>query len=338
MTLGFRPGFRRTAGFPPAPTSGFRFFWTLALTLLLGVWAVAPALARPAATPTTADLAAVERATTALVSMQDPSGGFPGFSGEVDPAASLDALLALAAARDAGIAVDLDALLAYVATEALVIAQTGPAAAARLTLALAAAGENPRSFASVDAVSIVAAGFDDATGFCGSQVYEHSLCVVALVAAGDEAPAAWIESLRANQNDDGGWAYDGSAASRLSDSNTTALAIQALVAAGVAPDDPALAAGRAFLESLAVAGGGVAYMAGEPLVADANSTALGIQAMLALGETTDDVAAHVAALVALQNDSGLFGYSADYPDDNLLATVQAIPALLGRVYPWTPTR
>jgi hypothetical protein len=306
------------------------------------VWAVlALVLANPLAavarqtSATTYDLPAIERATAAILAQQDASGAFPGFSGEPDTAATIDALIALAAAQAAGVDVDLAPILAYLAGDALVFAQTNPASAARLSLGLAAAGGDSSAFASVDPLGLVMRGFDDATGFCGAQVYEHSLCVLALVAGGASVPPAWIDVLRANQNDDGGWVYDGTAESRTSDTNTTAVALQALIAAGVAIDDPAVVAGREFLFAMRAEGGGFAYLAGGPLVADANSTALCIQALIALREDprSADWGDPVAALLAFQNESGLFGYSAEYPDDNLLATLQALPALAGLALP-----
>jgi hypothetical protein len=41
----------------------------------------------------------------------------------------------------------------------------------------------------------------------------------------------------------------------------------------------------------------------------------------------------VAALAALQNESGAFAWQAAIPDDNLLATVQALPAVAGKAFP-----
>ena len=41
----------------------------------------------------------------------------------------------------------------------------------------------------------------------------------------------------------------------------------------------------------------------------------------------------ISALEALQNESGAFAWQAAVPDDNLLATVQALPALAGKAFP-----
>ena len=46
-----------------------------------------------------------------------------------------------------------------------------------------------------------------------------------------------------------------------------------------------------------------------------------------------DGASPAAALEALQNESGAFAWQAAVPDDNLLATVQALPAVAGKAFP-----
>jgi hypothetical protein len=65
-----------------------------------------------------------------------------------------------------------------------------------------------------------------------------------------------------------------------------------------------------------------------------------IQAIVAAGQdpmgtdwATDDGITPVSALEALQNESGAFAWQAAVPDDNLLATVQALPALAGKAFP-----
>ncbi|MEZ4497837.1 MAG: hypothetical protein R2845_13905 [Thermomicrobiales bacterium] len=71
----------------------------------------------------------------------------------------------------------------------------------------------------------------------------------------------------------------------MSDSNTTAIAIQAPIAAGVDPSDESIQAGLAYLETVIdPEQGGFAYDANSGLIADANSTAVVIQALIAAGE------------------------------------------------------
>ena len=70
--------------------------------------------------------------------------------------------------------------------------------------------------------------------------------LIALTAAGEAIPDAALEPVRTAQGEDGGWAFDGSTAPGAADSNTTALVIQALVAAGHG-DDPMVDRALAFL-------------------------------------------------------------------------------------------
>jgi hypothetical protein len=106
--------------------------------------------------------------------------------------------------------------------------------------------------------------------------------------------------------------------------------IQALVAAGYGDSDlipPAVA----FLQTLQLPdGSGYAYGSGDPLTADANSTALVAQALIA---TNEDAADASTALAAYQLPDGALRYMLADTDPNLLATVQSIPALAGKALP-----
>ena len=81
--------------------------------------------------------------------------------------------------------------------------------------------------------------------------------------------------------------------------------------------------------------GGFAFGGGAPLVPDANSTALAVQAILAAGQDPAGVEWKNAtgALATFQNSTGAFRYTDAEPADNLFATVQAVPALAGRPLP-----
>ena len=140
--------------------------------------------------------------------------------------------------------------------------------------------------------------------------------------------------MRAAQGEDGGWAFDGSTAAGAADSNTTALVIQALVAAGHG-DDPMVDRALAFLSTLLVPDGGFAYGPADPLVADANSTALVLQALIAAGEdpASPEWGNAPLALALFQTPSGGLRYMATDEEPNLLATVQAIPAMEGLSLP-----
>lgn len=262
-----------------------------------------------------------------LLDQRLDDGAFPGFTGEGDPGLTVDAVLALSAA---GMVDELDQSLAYLEGEALVFAQIGPGSAAKLALALAAAGRNPHDFATVNPLSIVehaAAG-----GEIGFGPYDHALGLLALAAGGSEIPDQAIDVVFDTQSEAYGWSFDGSSAEGAADSNTTALMIQAAYAAGIG-DDERIAAALDWLVSLQADDGGMPYHAGEP--SDANSTALAIQALIAAGqETHETVRTELQeTLVAFQNENGSISWLLDPRDENIFSTVQVIPALVGAILP-----
>ena len=280
--------------------------------------------------------AAIESAVTWLISQQADDGGFLGFSGESDAAVTADAVIALAAAKNAGVDVKLDSVLVYLRENALVFAQTGPGQAAKLVLAMVAAGGDPTDIEGVNPLSLVEAGSKSESGIIGFGPFDHSLGILALVATGTDVPDTAIEALRATQIEDGSWAFDGGIAVGAGDTNTTAVAIQALVAAGLG-DDPMVSKALDYLKSTQVESGGFPYQPGLAPNGDANSTAVVVQALIAAGQdaTSSEWNDAAAALTAFQNDSGAFRYTDDQPDDNLFATLQAIPAIAGQAYPIT---
>ncbi|MDQ3045758.1 MAG: terpene cyclase/mutase family protein, partial [Chloroflexota bacterium] len=282
--------------------------------------------ARPSAT-----VEDLQAAINWLVSHQAAEGAFTGFSGEADPGTTSDAVLALAAAGNAGI--DVTAPLAdardYLLTQSEEYASMGPGQAAKLILALYAAGDELSSLDGLDLTTT-----SQASGLYGTGVFDHALVILALVAMREEVPAGAIETLRATRIEDGSWAYDGATTLGSGDSNTTALVVQALVGAGMV-DDPMIAGAFTYFAETQSAERGFAFNAAEPLVGDANSTAIVLQAAIAAGEDLDapEWRAASQALRQFQNQSGAFRYNEVQLEDNLFATMQAIPALAGEILP-----
>ncbi len=217
--------------------------------------------------------------------------------------------------------------------------QTGPGQAAKLALAAVTGGRDPRDFAGLDLVAAMTAPLATPVpagvpGIYGDDLYDHALVLIALAASGETISEAALEPLRASQGEEGGWAFDGSTGPGAADSNTTALVIQALAATGRA-DDPVVDRALAYLSTLLVPDGGFAYGPGDPLVADANSTALVLQAVIAAGEdpASGEWGNAPLALARFQTPDGGLRYMATDEEPNLLATVQAIPALEGLSLP-----
>lgn len=322
-----------------------------ALLPLLAVIAVLPggivaAQATPAslAASPVADSAALGKAVDWLLTQQGADGGFKGLSGKADASTTADAMIALAAAKHAlpDRAAKIDAATAkavgFMSTgdTALVFTQTGPGQAAKFALALIAAGKNPRDLVKVDPLVIVEHGQDPKTGIYGTGIFDHALCLLALTAAGegDKIPASAIDALQAAQASNGGWAYDGNTDPSKVDGNTTALVIEALVASGHKESD-LVAKGAQYLAATRASDGAYAFNDQAGTAPDANSTAFAVQALIATGAND---AAGLRALAAFQNPSGAFRYNDQQKDDNLLSTLQAIPALAGQALPISPAR
>ncbi len=275
-------------------------------------------------------------ATAWLLAQQRPDGGFAGFSGESDPGMTVDAVLALAAA---GLdparprAENAPSAVAYLESVASTYSRT-TGGTAKLVLAAVAAGRDPRAFGGLDLVARLRQAYDPATGLYDTQLFSNAYALLALAAVGQSVPPAAIEAVLARQGSDGSWAWDGSTEPGAGDSNTTALVVQALAALGRA-HDPAVTRALAYLRSVQAPDGAFAYQPADPLVGDANSTALAVQALLAVGEEPQSASWRFAldALARFGNPSGALRWRDDAADDNLFATVQAIPALARQPFP-----
>ncbi len=330
-----------------------RWIRTLALTLamLVGlVGLVAPAAARdatPAATPVSGTPAArvlglgdadISAAVAAMLSVQAADGGFIGFSGESDPGVTTDAVLALAAAEVAGVDSGnaIDDALSYLEETGAAYAETGDGQRAKLVLAVEAVGDDSADFGGEDVWAPIEDG-DDTAGLVEGGAFSLSLVVLAAVAVESDRTDELTQLLVEQQVEDGSWAFVPDAVPGDGDTNSTSLAIQALVAAGDV-EDPAIEGGLSYLQTARADDGGYGYapsVDASPVIPDANSTALVLQAQIAALVSEDDPAfvADAAALAAFQNESGQFRFTDDQPEDNLFASVQAIPAIAGLALP-----
>src|SRR5438270_4469097 len=121
-----------------------------------------------------------------------------------------------------------------------------------------------------------------AKGEYGTDIYSDALAVLGLRAAGQNVGQDSIDFLKAQQKSDGGWSAD-NADQYGTDSNTTSLVLQALLAAGVPSDDANIANGLSYLQSIFSAGG---FGDAPGLPPDPNSDELGIQAIIAADQQT----------------------------------------------------
>jgi hypothetical protein len=280
-----------------------------------------------AATP---QATAADHALDYVRTLQNADGGFPAFGSDSTAGATIDAVLAFATDG-----VDIDDVqkagnspIDYL--EAQAAAYSGTAGgAAKLVLGLVAAGEDPRDFAGEDWVAKMRSYYDAATHRYGEQTVDQAIYMLAREALGlspQDGTAAYLES---KQLTDGCWEFaDGFGC----DTNSTAMAVQALVVAGVDSNGASIQAALDYLKSAQNADGGFPYLV--PSDSDANSTAFVLQALVAAGEDIDaggpweKTGSHtpMQALLSYQNSAtGAFTYGGQ---DNFYATYQAVPALL----------
>lgn len=277
------------------------------------------------------------KATGWLETQQQDDGGFG--SPASSPGVTCDAVMALAAAGE-----NSDAFLRngtspldYLGTHVISATQS-VGGTAKLVLAVVAAGQSPDSFAGKDLWEILNGQYDSANGHFGKDGTGHMWAMLSLKGAGEPIPDAAVAWLKGVQIEDGSWDWGGTTAGP-GDTNDTALALQALAAAGEPKDSPVVTKALGYLLGQQNDDAGFPYVTPSQYgtESDANSTANVIQGLLAVGqdlaEWSKGDAKVMDLLVSLQNPSGAFRWKADVPQDNLLATVQAIPAVLNQPLP-----
>jgi hypothetical protein len=279
---------------------------------------------------------AVDLAVAWLAGQQLEDGGFStGFSDGSDLGASADAAIAFASAGQdpAEVSAQGVSLMEFLATTVSETDLDGsPGLAAKAVLAVVAAGGTPQQFGGNDLIVLVGDGYHQDSGLFGTGSFDSALAILALTAADQAVPIGAVDGLLATRIEDGSYGFTGDTTPGSGDSNTTALVVQALVAAGATREDiqPSLD----YFMAVQNDDGGWTYQKpsdfGEDT--DANSTALVTQALLAAGESLNEWSNPVDALLLFQDGSGAFGFNAAMSDPSLLATVQAIPALAGVDY------
>lgn len=205
-------------------------------------------------------------------------------------------------------------------------------------LAVVAAGENPAGFASRDLVARLGALYHPASGAYGDgSTFSQAFAILAIVASHGSVPEAATAELAALAGFDGSWSY-GAARPKAGegDTNSTAIALMALDAAGVHSAD---AAGLDFLSSQQLPDGGFPYQnssAFGPPASDADSDAMVLAALVAAGEDPASAAWSVASsnvLTSLRDSQGGDGGFA-YPGmgESAFTTSQVPAALLSLPY------
>jgi hypothetical protein len=301
-------------------------FATIAVALIAGFVLALPALADGPA------------AVAWLRAQQNADGGFG--SPDSSVGATADVLLAAAAADEnaAGWAVEGNTALAYLVANAGTIQKAGEAAKA--TLALIASGINPRDLGGIDLVAMLEgmANGDGKIGGDSDYINEHCYAVIALSSARRPIPGAAVDYLLNRQIEDGTWSWNGDTTPGNGDNNTAAMAVLALIAAGVPADNAQIQKTLDHFQEQQNEYGGFPYIAPSPFGtdSDSNSTAVVMWAIEAAGQDPAGAAwkyqgqdGHSALdrLRAFQNANGAFRWQDGVPDDNFVSTVQAVIAL-----------
>lgn len=271
---------------------------------------------------------AANSAVSWLKTQQQPDGSFQGFG----VGSTVDAGLALVAAGEnpAEFAQGNATAWSFLQSKAADLAKT-PGSAGK-TLILLGAMKMNGELGGVNLVNTVVNSYDPATGHYGKDVIGHAFAMLGLRALGKDVPAKAVDFLKSTQTPEGGWAFSGDTAAGGADTNTTAVVIQALVAAGAYKTEgygTVIKKAVSFLDSQQNADGGFPYQKNDPQSneSDVNSTAYVSQAMYILRNYTTADAAN-AFIAGLQKQNGAFQWKKSEAADNAGATYQAVPALL----------
>lgn len=227
---------------------------------------------------------------------------------------------------------DSPSLLSYWTGSGASYANKKAAQAGKLAMGLVAAdgcwplgAMQPAEFYSVTTGAFAPGSGDQAMAMLGHQALSQTVPITA------------NQYLKTMLQADGGWEW---VPGLGSDTNSTALAIQALLANGEGVTSSVIVSGLNYLKSAQNPDGGFTY---DPLSqwgtdSDTNSTSYVVQAILAAGQ--DPISGTwvvtntnpISYLLSMQLSDGSFEWQPGY-GSNLLATSQAIPALLGYSFP-----
>jgi hypothetical protein len=240
----------------------------LAVTIL-----VAPGAALAAPDPATSALAY-------LAGQQAADGSIASSAGPTE-----DFILGTAAANyDPNTLVSCAGRSAYQYLTAKLTAETATAGGTgKLILAVLAGKLDPTVFGGQDLVIRLGTFYNTTTGAYGDgSTFGQSLAILALKGAGQAIPAPAVTELEGLQDTDGSWNYQAGSNSTSGDTNSTAIAVEALTAAGVPTSDASVTKAIAYLHTQQNSDGGFAYSA--PGASDPDSDALVIQALVALNQ------------------------------------------------------
>jgi hypothetical protein len=223
-------------------------------------------------------------------------------------------------------------LFAYAISRGTEFAEKNAAGAGKLATALAA----QESYWPVDALRPLDY-YDPMSGTYDSATLYHAWAMLGTASLSETVPLSATKALKDLQLPNGGWEWT---AEWGADTNNTALALQALIAAGEPVTSTSVVSGLAYLDAAQNADGGFPYSPDSPYGTDSdtNSTAYAVQALVATGEDpltgtwAISDANPISYLLSMQLPDGSFEWQPGY-GGNQFATQQAVPALLNKTFP-----
>ena len=297
-----------------------------------GAWGANPMLPAPPIT-------SASTALTWLRGQQQLDGGYGSAGAAVESMLSIGANRYLAANWRPNGTLSGPSLGSYVfGHSAAYVSGGGPAASGKLAVAIAASGNlwpagvmKPMGYYSLT------------TGAYGSEgSAPHAWAMLGTAALSQPVPITAVNYLKGMMQSNGAWEWSPGWGT---DTNSTALAIQALVAAGEPITSSAIISAVTYLQAAQNSDGGFPYDPNSAwgTASDTNSTAYVIQALQAIKQDSLSGSANLGSLVLTDTKPISFLLSMQLPDgsfewqsgggSNLAATQQAIPALLGKAFP-----
>lgn len=172
----------------------------------------------------------------------------------------------------------------YLAAPANLTTETATAGGTgKLILAVLAGKLDPTAFGGRDLIARLGTFLHGTTGAYGDgSTFGQSLAILALKGAGLAIPVAAVTELEGLQDTDGSWNYQATNNSTTGDTNSTAIAVEALLGAGVARSDGSMLRVIAYLHTQQTSAGGFTFSA--PGLSDPDSDAVVIQALAAFGQ------------------------------------------------------
>lgn len=266
-----------------------------------------------------------------LEANQDAATG--GYDSE---SSSIEVLLALGANHiDAGSwrqGTSNPTLLDYWQQNASAYTAEGPANAGKLAVALAAAGT------CWPGEAILPSSYMTGTlGVFSPHAGFQAWAMLGTMALSQTLPLDARDYLISLAKPDGGWEWN---LGFGSDTNTTSLVVQALVAAGEPANSPVILKAMEYIKSAQNPDGGFPYLPDSPYGSDSdvNSTSYVIQAIQAANQSPISTTWTVSGtnplhyLIGMQLENGGFEWQTG-SGENLVAGAQAATSLLGRTYP-----